>query len=391
MKSKIGILGGTFDPIHKGHLELAHAALKEFKLDKVIFIPTGVSYMKTGVSPAKHRYEMCRLAISSFPYFEIDDEEMKREGNTYTYETLRYLNKKYPKAEICYIIGLDTLFTIDTWKHVDEVFQRCTFLCANRVSAFSNYDIEQKIGELKSKYSANISLMNMDLYPVSSTEIRETYFSKVKDETILCHLPDSVKEYISKNNLYSQIDLLKREMQIRLKPNRYQHTLGVFETAVNLARIYGADTDLVGKAALLHDCAKHMQVSEMIEICGNFGLVLRDCEKESAALLHGKAGAVLSKTFYHIDESEVFDAIYYHTTGSPDMSLVTQIIFVSDYIEPGRNSAHNLNMLRELSLIDLNRTTAIILCDTLDYLKSKKNTNIDEMTAKTFSFYKKYL
>ena len=121
MKSKIGILGGTFDPIHNGHLQLAESAYNEFGLEKVIFIPTGVSYMKSGVSQAHHRYEMCSLAISSFPYFEIDDEEIKREGNTYTFETLRYLNSKYPDAEICFIIGLDTLYSIETWKNIKEV------------------------------------------------------------------------------------------------------------------------------------------------------------------------------------------------------------------------------------------------------------------------------
>lgn len=391
MKSKIGILGGTFDPIHNGHIELAKAALEEFRLDKIIFMPTGVSYMKTGVSPSEHRYEMCKLAISEYHDFEIDDEEIKREGNTYTYETLRYLKMKYPKAELYFIIGLDTLYTIDTWKNVSEVFKKCILLCADRLSAFSERDISSRISELESLYSAKISLLKMDKCPISSTEIRETIRNKIYDEKLLMQLPESVKAYILKNELYTRIDYLKREIKFVLKPKRYIHTMGVYETALKLAQKYGADIEKTAIAALLHDCAKNIPLHEMIEICGQFGIVLLDHERQSSALLHGKTGAVLSKIRYQIEDQEIYDAIYFHTTGKPDMSLILQIIFVADYIEPGRTSAPNLDILRKLAFVDLNQATALILKDTLDYLKNGKDKNIDEMTAKSFAFYQKYL
>ncbi len=390
MKSKIGILGGTFDPIHNGHLQLAESAYNEFGLEKVIFIPTGVSYMKSGVSQAHHRYEMCSLAISSFPYFEIDDEEIKREGNTYTFETLRYLNSKYPDAEICFIIGLDTLYSIETWKNIKEVFHNCTFLCANRLSRHSANEILLRIQELEKKYSAKIKVLNMDVYPISSTEIRNAY-NNVDQESVLCYLPDLVSKYISENHLYSQTEYLKKEMQVRLKPQRYLHTLGVYETAVKLARIYGVDVQKAAISALLHDCAKNMHLKEMNKICAEYPLLLTEYEKESAALLHGKAGAVIAQTVYDIKDDDIFDAIYYHTTGKPDMGLLLQIIFVADYIEPGRKNAPNLTFLRELAETDINRATAIILQDTLAYLESKSGQKTDEMTQKAFDFYKRFL
>ena len=390
MKSKIGILGGTFDPIHNGHLQLAESAYNEFGLEKVIFIPTGVSYMKSGVSQAHHRYEMCSLAISSFPYFEIDDEEIKREGNTYTFETLRYLNSKYPDAEICFIIGLDTLYSIETWKNIKEVFHNCTFLCANRLSRHSANEILLRIQELEKKYSAKIKVLNMDVYPISSTEIRNAY-NNVDQESVLCYLPKSVSKYISENHLYSQTEYLKKEMQVRLKPQRYLHTLGVYETAVKLARIYGVDVQKAAISALLHDCAKNMHLKEMNKICAEYPLLLAEYEKESAALLHGKAGAVIAQTVYDIKDDDIFDAIYYHTTGKPDMGLLLQIIFVADYIEPGRKNAPNLTFLRELAKTDINRATAIILQDTLAYLESKSEQKTDEMTQKAFDFYKRFL
>lgn len=391
MKTKIGILGGTFDPIHNGHIMLANAALKELNLDKVVFMPTGVSYMKTGVSLAVHRYEMCRLSILPYPFFEIDDEEVKREGNTYTYETLRYMNRKYPDAEIYFIIGLDTLYTIETWKNVSEVFANCILVCADRISDISDGDIKKRVDELKSKYAARIVLLNMRPYPISSTEIRETIYSGRFDNAVLNHLPEPVKDYIIKHDLYSRISYLKREMELRLKPKRYQHTLGVYETAIELAGIYGADVQKAAISALLHDVAKHIALEELLQICEDYGLVLHSGESKSTALLHGKAGAILAKTNYQIDDGEIFDAIFYHTTGTVDMTLLTQIIFVADYIEPNRVHASNLEELRELAKCNLNKTTAIILRDTLNYLKEKNENNIDTMTEKAYAFYRKYL
>ena len=189
------------------------------------------------------------------------------------------------------------------------------------------------------------------------------------------------------------IDIYKLQAKIKkvLEPKRFEHTLGVAYTAANLAFAYEGDVKKAFIAGLLHDCAKHMSLDEMNKICKDFGVSLRKIEKDSVALLHGKAGAVLSNIQYDIDDSDVFDAIFHHTTGTPEMSLITQIIFVSDYIEPGRDHAPNLKFLRELSETDLNRTTALILRDTLEYLKNEDNKNIDEMTAKSYDFYKKYL
>ena len=120
---KIGIIGGTFDPIHNGHLYIARKAMEEFNLSKVLFIPTGVSYMKTDVSGAVHRYEMVRLAIKNYPAFEISDLEVFRGGNTYTCETIAELKKEYPDVKFYFIIGVDTLFMMENGK-IMSIFSR---------------------------------------------------------------------------------------------------------------------------------------------------------------------------------------------------------------------------------------------------------------------------
>lgn len=386
---KIGVIGGTFDPIHNGHLLLAEKALKQFGLKKIIFIPTGLSYMKVGVSDAKHRFEMCKLAIEGNTDFIIDDVELQREGNTYTYETLRYLHSKYPQAVICFIIGLDTLFSIETWKNVSEVLTGCILLCANRVMDEES-DAFKQAERLKSLYGASVEFIDMEPYIISSTEIRKQCRNGNLNQISGSHVPKKVAEYIASYDLYSKYDELYHRIKQILKSKRFEHTMGVVKTAINLAHIYSQDIEKVRIAALLHDCAKHMGKDEMIEICMEYdtNFDVRQC---STAVLHSKAGAILARTQYGIYDEEILDAIFYHTTGKPEMSMLAKIIFVSDYIEPNRTHSEALPMLRELALTDLNRTTALILRDTLKYLDTKSNELIDEMTEKAFYYYKKYL
>ena len=129
---KIGILGGTFDPIHNGHLYIAKKAMEKYSLSKVLFIPTGVSYMKSGVSLAVHRYEMTRLAIRDFPEFEISDLEVFRGGNTYTFETIQELKKEYPDDKFYFIIGTDTLFMMEKWRNFEYLFENLTLIVGKK-------------------------------------------------------------------------------------------------------------------------------------------------------------------------------------------------------------------------------------------------------------------
>ena len=121
--TKIGIMGGTFDPIHLGHLALAEKAFQFIPLDFVLFIPTGISYRKKDVTDAVHRKNMCELAIRNTPYFYLSEIEINKKGNTYTYETLQDLKRQYENSELFFIIGADSLFSIETWKCPDLIFQ----------------------------------------------------------------------------------------------------------------------------------------------------------------------------------------------------------------------------------------------------------------------------
>ncbi len=181
---------------------------------------------------------------------------------------------------------------------------------------------------------------------------------------------------------------IKAEIKTLIKPTRYEHTKGVIKTAKHLAEIYGADEKQVKLAALLHDCAKYMSDDEKIRLCGKYGVDISAAEMKNPGLLHAKCGAIVARHKFKVKDSEVLHAVAVHTTGVPGMNLLDQIIFVSDYIEPGRCEAPHLDKLREIAVKDLDQTTYIILRDTVKYLNSRHDQVMDPMTERAYEYYK---
>ncbi len=179
---------------------------------------------------------------------------------------------------------------------------------------------------------------------------------------------------------------LKKKMKKNMDRFRYQHTLGVGYTSAALAMRYGADIDDAFTAGLLHDCAKCIPTEEKFSLCEKHGIELTDTEKANPALIHAKLGAYLAEHKYGIDNKDLTEAIRTHTTGEPDMSLMQKIIFMADYIEPGRDQAANLPEIRELAFTDIDAAVEHTLYDTLNYLNSK-TAAIDPNTRETYEYY----
>lgn len=185
----------------------------------------------------------------------------------------------------------------------------------------------------------------------------------------------------------SDINKLRKAMEKELEAKRYEHTLSVAYTAANLAMVYGEDIGKALTAGMLHDCAKCMSHSKQVAVCTKNHMRLSEAEAaKNSPLIHAKAGSVLAKTKYKIEDQDILNAICYHTTGRPDMSLLEKIVYIADYIEPGRKHAENLPKIRRLAYQDLDAAMCDILRDTLTYL-SKKGGQIDSMTQKTYDFY----
>lgn len=179
---------------------------------------------------------------------------------------------------------------------------------------------------------------------------------------------------------------IKKKLEKELDSKRYEHTLGVAYTAAALAMRYDVSMDDAMLAGLLHDCGKCLSKENRLDICDKNNIYISETERKNTSLLHAKVGAFLAMTEYDVEDVNVLNAITNHTTGRPGMSLLEKIIFIADYIEPGRKEAPHLESLRKTAFVDLDEALRGILADTLAYLETKEE-EIDIQTFKTYQYY----
>jgi len=182
---------------------------------------------------------------------------------------------------------------------------------------------------------------------------------------------------------------LRKELSKELKPDRFDHTLGVAYTAANMAFIYGADVNKALIAGMLHDCAKCMSHEEQIKICEKNNIELTDVERKNHSLLHAKVGMYLARTKYDVYDTEILGAIRWHTTGRENMTLLEKIVYIADFIEPNRKPLEDMDIIRKEAFTDLDKCLAHILHNSVIYLKTIGK-ECDEATLNAYHFYKKY-
>ena len=201
--AKIGILGGTFDPIHNGHLALGKQAYEQFSLDEIWFMLSGHPPHKKGrlVTEGKEREDMVKLAIASVPYFVYSDFELKREGNTYTAQTLSLLKEVYPQHEFYFIIGADSLYEIEQWYHPEMVMKQAVLLVAARSYEKDHPDFEKQVKYLEEKFEARIGVIRFEEMDVASKQIRKMVSS---GQSIKDLVPGPVAGYIRIHGLYRE-------------------------------------------------------------------------------------------------------------------------------------------------------------------------------------------
>ncbi|MCM1134649.1 MAG: nicotinate-nucleotide adenylyltransferase [Clostridium sp.] len=202
MEKKIGIMGGTFNPVHNGHLLLAESARELFSLDEIIFMPSGNSYMKDSrfVASAKHRIAMTELAISENPFFSLSKIETERKGPTYTFETLSELKSQNPANRYFFIMGADNLLILEKWKNADYILANCAIIAAARGDG-TDAKIKERAAYLEKTYRADIRILPQRRIDISSSEIRRRL---ADGKTVRYMLPEKVLDYIQQNKLYRE-------------------------------------------------------------------------------------------------------------------------------------------------------------------------------------------
>ncbi|MBQ4267227.1 MAG: nicotinate (nicotinamide) nucleotide adenylyltransferase [Clostridia bacterium] len=344
---RIGIFGGTFNPPHKGHKRMALEMMKEASLDKILIIPTFTPPHKTApdLASGKDRLKMCELLFSE-ECFTVTDIELQRKGKSYTVDTLSELKKIYPDDELFLIIGSDMLLTFHEWRKPEEILTMVTLCVATRENGISPEALSAYAKETLKLSDGDYILSRMSPMECSSTDVREMVKNK---ENLSSVLTDEVVAHIEKFDLYSaeypEYKALLREM---LDDYRYIHSLGVAESARELAEIYNYDSDKAYKAGLLHDIMKNATKDYQLQIMEKGGIILSRAEKNNPKLWHAMAGECYLREEMGITDEELLGAVRYHTTGKEGMNLLQKIVYIADYISKERDYP-DVDVMRRLS------------------------------------------
>lgn len=369
-KERIGIMGGTFNPIHQGHIRMALTARDALHLDRVLVVPTGNPPHKQHIAPAEDRWKMACAACAKESDLTPSRIELDRQGVIYTYDTLTLLRAESPKAELYYIIGADTLMELHNWRRYEDVLKMCTFLVCPRpwdVSAEAMHQQQKRLEKLGGQFIH----LDMPLADVSSTDVRRA-LAEDQDAALL---PVPVMEYCLLKGLYGQspripqaaiwLDRLFEALSVK----RFAHTLAVAHTARELALLHGEDPMKAETAALLHDCAKCMPLKDMQRIARAHHLTEDDSLTQSGALLHAPVGADVAQREYGVTDPDLLGTIRCHTTGRPGMTKLDMIVYLADKIEPTRESYPLLEQVRALSRLSLPQAMIASMEGTAAYVK----------------------
>ena len=370
---KIGIYGGTFNPPHTGHMHAARQAVQILGLDKLLLIPDRIAPHKeipAGSPTPEQRLEMLRIAAAGEQKMEVSDIELKREGASYTYLTVEALREIYPDAELYLLVGTDMFLSFHIWREPERIWKQATLGVFYRGEKGEKEKIFAQKAALEAR-GAKVELVENQILSISSTQLRRLIAFRCADE----FLPNGVGDYIRQNNLYDTgADLKNLPMEqlepivLRLlKPNRVQHVLGCRDTAVQLARRWGADEKDAARAGILHDITKALDGPLQLTLCREYGTILDEFGYKYPKTLHALTGSLVAERIFG-ESPEVVSAICHHTTGKAGMSLLEKIIYVADYMEPCRNFP-GVENLRELAFSDIDAALKLGLEMTLEHLK----------------------
>ena len=383
---RIAIYGGSFNPPHIGHVEAARAAVETLKPDRFLVIPTNTpphKELEENSPSSEQRLEFCRLAFGDIPGVEVSDMELRREGKSYTADTVDALRGQYPDAEICIVIGTDMFLSFRSWYRWQHILENATLAVLSRED-FDRREIEEFKAELEAENGARVIVIPHTPLPMSSTEIRERLRRGLGADD-LCQ---GVYELIIRNGFYDakpELPWLRQMVRPYLKDDRIAHVTGVESQAVMLAMHWGEEPETAAIAGILHDITKAMGKEKQLKLCQKYGIILEKAERDNPSLLHARTGAALARDRFGISD-EIYEAIRWHTTGRPDMTLLEKIIYLADYTEPTRDF-DGVEELRELSFEDLDRAMALGLEMSIEDLHNRGK-EVFHDTLDAYNWYK---
>lgn len=369
---RIGIFGGTFDPVHNEHINLAKSAVKELNLDTLFVMPTFQPPHKTDKPlDGAHRINMLNLAFSDDKNIEVSDYEIVKEGKSYTYQTVEYFRSQYPDDIIYFIVGGDMLTDFKTWKYPERILSSAELAVFSRENYFTDYKAEEEY--FIKNFNKSFVKLDYKGKNFSATKVR-VYTALNLDAT--SEVPKPVHDYIIKNDLYGG-ELCTDFIKNVLTPKRLLHTANVAITALSKVKELGLNKEKVFVSAILHDCAKYLSPADFK------GFKVEDNMPQS--VVHAFLGAFVAENVLKIKDSEIIDAIRYHTTGKPDMTTLEKLIFLADMVEEGRNY-EGVEILRDLYEKDFEKCFRVALEEEIIHLKNKGG-DIYYLTEEAYKYY----
>ena len=366
---RIGIYGGTFNPPHIGHIRAAEYAVKELQLDRLLVIPSRISphkqLPKDSPTP-QQRLQMLKIATAGLPNMEVSDLELNREGTSYTYQTVQQVRQMYPQAKIYLLMGTDMFLSFHSWRNPELITQDAALAVFYRGDKNEVDAINSRVAEVEWE----VELIENPIIDISSTQLRRMLVFGCADS----FLPNGVGDYIRSHGFYGTdecyrnlpMEELEKVVVSLLDPKRINHVLGCRDTAVELAKIWGADETDAARAALLHDITKALDGPLQLTLSDAYGTILDKFGKDYPKTLHALTGSLVAQRIFGENEA-VVSAIRSHTTGKAGMNTLEKIIYVADYMEPNRDFP-GVNKLRHLAKTDLDGAMKLGLEMTMAHL-----------------------
>ena len=359
----VAILGGTFDPIHNGHLHIARQVWQAFELDHVLFMPTGSSPFKPDADPLhqQHRLAMTRLAIQDTPHYKLSELEISQTGKTYTVDSLHSLKQQptYADRTLYFVLGPDVLERIYDFKEALALFTLCEFILVER----GGYTCSPALLTQLAADGAVVHTLPMPAIELSSQWLRTVATNK---QLFSDYVPTAVADYMEVHQLYHtpvtfDIPAHTAQLKSQVSPELFTHIMGVCDTAVALARHHGVDEASAHIAALLHDWCKEYSTDELLRVGAEHNYTPDTFICESMHICHGFLAAAMCPATFGITDQAIIDAVRYHTTGRANMSLLEKIVFIADATEPNRGDGADLKQLRELTYSNIDRAMHLAL------------------------------
>lgn len=372
--SRLCLFGGSFNPIHIGHLRMARTVLEILPVDEVLFMPAGDAPHKGPMLSAEHRLRMAEIACEDEPGFAVSRYEIDREGPSYTWHTVQALK---PKSKRLYLLmGQDSFLQFHTWYRYKDLLQDTVLVVMPRITELT-LDMQEQQARLEAEGGV-LHFLPMPVLEISATDIR----GRIEDGWSVKHLvPEAVLSYIEQHDLYRDPAWTELLEQLRktLKPSRFAHSLRVARLCEEIARANKEDTAQAKRAGILHDCAKGLEAEILKDPAAQQAF---EHAHEPKELWHTWLGEWRAAHTFGEQDPAVLKAIRCHTTACPIMSTLDKIVYIADKTEPGRADPDNVRY-RALALRNLEAAYEAVMESSMEWLE-KNDVPVHPQTERAY-------